>query len=85
MGYHPCRDERSVLAGFLRAVAACDPDCLIGWNVVNFDLRWLGEKCARLGIPFALGVGANAEIVEPDGRGGRMGPQWLARVLGRAA
>jgi DNA polymerase-2 len=88
-GYVPCPDEKSVLREFLRATAACDPDALIGWNVINFDLRWLANKCRRLGVPFALGVDAGpgtslAEMVEPEGRGGRFGPGWLARVPGRA-
>jgi DNA polymerase-2 len=84
-GYLPCPDEKALLREFFRAVAECDPDCLIGWNVVNFDLRWLARKSARLGLPFALGVNANAEMIEPESKsGGRWGPQWLARVPGRA-
>jgi DNA polymerase-2 len=34
-------DERSLLLRWIEWVAQIDPDILIGWNVVNFDLRML--------------------------------------------
>ena len=34
-----------------------DPDAIIGWNVVQFDLRILHEHARRLGVPLKLGRG----------------------------
>jgi DNA polymerase-2 len=48
-------DERAVIEAFLAWVTEWDPDVLLGWNVVNFDLRVLQACCDRLGIPFRLG------------------------------
>ena len=36
--------ERAVITAFLDHVARVDPDVLIGWNVVNFDLRCLQRE-----------------------------------------
>ena len=88
--YQACGSETEVLRAFFGAVREFDPDALIGWNVINFDLRWLAGKCARLRIPFDIGTDGPAELIEPDGGGrngtaGRFGPQWLARIPGRAA
>jgi DNA polymerase-2 len=37
-----------------------DPDAIIGWNVVNFDLRILHEHAQRLQVPLRLGRGGAA-------------------------
>ncbi len=34
-----------------------DPDAIIGWNVVQFDMRVLHEHARRLGVPLTLGRG----------------------------
>ncbi|WP_176244854.1 DNA polymerase II [Pseudomonas sp. B11(2017)] len=34
-----------------------DPDAIIGWNLVQFDLRILHEHARRLGVPLKLGRG----------------------------
>jgi DNA polymerase-2 len=34
-----------------------DPDAIIGWNVVQFDLRILHEHARRLGVPLKIGRG----------------------------
>ena len=48
-------DERAVLKTFLRLLHEYDPDALIGWNVVNFDLLMLQKFCDRAGLPFTVG------------------------------
>lgn len=64
---HP--DERSVLAAFLRDVERLDPDVLIGWNVVGFDLRFLERKCEELGMRLTLGRrGARMRITSRGSR-----------------
>ncbi|WP_250657216.1 DNA polymerase II [Alkalimarinus coralli] len=54
--------ESDLIHGFLNWIEQYDPDILIGWNCINFDLRFLARKCEALGIPFSLG--RNREPVE---------------------
>jgi len=56
-------DERSLLERWIEWLTRLDPDILIGWNVINFDLRLLQQKAQALGLPLAIG------------RGGAL-PQW---------
>jgi DNA polymerase-2 len=51
-------DEASLLQRWLDWVERIDPDILIGWNVINFDLRLLQKKSQALGVPFSIGRGA---------------------------
>lgn len=51
-------DSRAALIEALNAwIAAHDPDAIIGWNLVQFDLRILHEHARRLGVPLRLGRG----------------------------
>ncbi len=75
---HP--DEKSVLRAFFAWMKTADPDVVIGWNVVAFDLDFLQRRCQRLGVGFDLGRGGErAAVLEPQGRGGT----HVARVPGR--
>ena len=37
-------DEKSLLTAFLVAVKNYNPDALIGWNIVQFDMAFLAQK-----------------------------------------
>ncbi|MGY2044511.1 DNA polymerase II [Pseudomonas pergaminensis] len=51
-------DTRAQLLERLNAwLARHDPDAIIGWNVVQFDLRVLHEHAQRLNVPLMLGRG----------------------------
>lgn len=51
-------DSRTVILKKLNDwFARHDPDAIIGWNVVQFDLRILHEHARRLGVPLKLGRG----------------------------
>ncbi|WP_191623979.1 DNA polymerase II [Pseudomonas fluorescens] len=51
-------DSRTVILKKLNDwFALHDPDAIIGWNVVQFDLRILHEHARRLGVPLKLGRG----------------------------
>lgn len=50
-----CEDESAVIRAFLEEIRRSDPDIIMGWNIVNFDLRCLQKFCDRLAIPFLLG------------------------------
>lgn len=51
--YYP--DEKTLLQAFVELCKELDPDVLIGWNVVNFDLVCLQEFADRLSVPLTLG------------------------------
>jgi len=48
-------DESTLLKRFIHYVAMIDPDVFIGWNVINFDFRFLQKKADKLRIPLSLG------------------------------
>jgi DNA polymerase-2 len=50
-----CADERAALDAFCARVKEFDPDVLVGWNVIDFDLTILQRVAARLNHPFFLG------------------------------
>lgn len=52
---HFCPDEKTLLRQFLCWFDQQDPDILVGWNVINFDLRFLQQKADELGIRLNLG------------------------------
>lgn len=48
-------DEAAVIHRFLHWVDVIDPDIFIGWNVINFDFRFLQNKSDQLKINFNIG------------------------------
>ena len=48
-------DERALLQALFAEIRAIDPDVLVGWNVIDFDLNVLGARCLEHRIPFAIG------------------------------
>ena len=56
------KDERALLIEFVAWLQVYDPDILIGWNCINFDLRILDQACQRYG--FKLAIGRNNEALE---------------------
>lgn len=48
-------NERGCLEAFFDWLGDYDPDVLIGWNVVGFDLWVMAQMCRRLAIPYRLG------------------------------
>lgn len=80
MVVEPCADERALIARFLDWIEETDPDVIVGWNVVGFDLAVLERRCRALKIPFALGRERGlARILPARGPGGTA----QARVPGR--
>ena len=85
-----CSDEKKALQAFFRWLKSYDPDVIIGWNVIAFDLDFLQWKCKQLGISFDLGRNTssnnknkpyeqNATILAPQ----QNGHMHLARIPGR--
>lgn len=48
-------NEKALMQAFLQWFNGVDPDIIIGWNVINFDLRFLQRKADALRIPLTLG------------------------------
>lgn len=75
-------DQKQLLQAFLDWVAQYDPDILIGWNVVNFDLWYLQRVCDHLGLRLALGRdGRTAHWRDLDEDGLRKSVQMPGRVV----
>ncbi len=75
-----CADESALLRGFYDWFAEFDPDVIIGWNVIAFDLDYLEKRSRKLGIDFALGRGRDrAAVLRPDSPNGT----HVARIPGR--
>jgi len=73
-------DETTLLTEFFTWLKEVDPDLLIGWAIVGFDLNFLEIKCRSLGIPFAMGRGVETANILQPGSGGQ---KKLARLPGR--
>lgn len=54
-----CASRGDLLLRLNQWMARHDPDAIIGWNVVQFDMRVLHEHARRLGIPLLLGRGSS--------------------------
>jgi DNA polymerase-2 len=50
-----CDSRQQLLLKLNQWLAEHDPDAIIGWNLVQFDLRVLHEHARRLAIPLRLG------------------------------
>ena len=55
-----CDTRAQLLERLNQWIANHDPDAIIGWNVVQFDLRVLHEHAQRLNVPLLLGRGGEA-------------------------
>lgn len=78
--YASVADEAALVRCFLDHIATVDPDVISGWNVVEFDLKYLERKATALGIPFTLGRSAErATVLTPRNDG----QPHIARVGGR--
>ena len=73
-------DERRLLEGVVRRVRELDPDVLLGWNVVDFDLRVLARRCSALRVKCQLGQVPGDVRFEQDSTFTRQG---RANVPGR--
>ncbi|MBT8378234.1 MAG: DNA polymerase II, partial [Ignavibacteria bacterium] len=48
------KDEKELLIHFNEWFRETDPDIIIGWHVIGFDLMFLENKCNELMIPFDI-------------------------------
>jgi DNA polymerase-2 len=57
---HYCADTATCLMQFFAWLEAQDPDVLIGWNLVQFDLWVLESLCQTAGVNFAMARGGQS-------------------------
>ncbi|MES9872312.1 MAG: DNA polymerase II [Candidatus Sedimenticola sp. 6PFRAG7] len=75
-------DEKLLLQRFLRRFAELDPDLILGWNLVNFDLDYLERRCRHHRVAYTLGRGGEtARILQPQ----QTGQPRIASIPGRVA
>jgi DNA polymerase-2 len=77
-----CATQEELLQAFLDWIVEYDPDVLIGWNVVNFDTRYLQRVADHLGRRLLLGRERRPghwREVEEDGE--RYAVQFPGRVI----
>ena len=48
-------DEVALLSGVCERILDIDPDLLVGWNLINFDLQILAKRAEKLKVPFCIG------------------------------
>jgi DNA polymerase II len=66
--YEVCATRRELLDRFEAWMRRHDPDAIIGWNVIQFDLRVLQEHAERLQHPLRLGRDGSAMEWREHGR-----------------
>ena len=47
--------EKDMLERFFALIRDLDPDLILGWNLIDFDLNVIKKRCAKLEVPFVLG------------------------------
>ncbi|MFP4403926.1 MAG: DNA polymerase II [Candidatus Woesearchaeota archaeon] len=48
------KNEKELLIGFNKRIKELDPDIILGWNVIDFDLNVLNKRMKELEIPFNI-------------------------------
>lgn len=77
-----CATQEDVLQAFQDWIVEYDPDVLIGWNVVNFDTRYLQRLADHLGRRLLLGRERRpGHWREQDEDGERYSVQFPGRVI----
>ncbi len=73
-------DERTLLTTFFSICQKEDPDIIIGWNVIDFDLTVIQKRCDARGVLFSLGRDGRGRIIPADDANNK---QTIVRIGGR--
>jgi len=77
-----CGSEMGVWSAFVKWLDGFDPDVIIGWSVVSFDLNFLARWCEARKLPFAVGRNrSEARWLGQDDDGDRRQIQLQGRVV----
>lgn len=80
LNIHWCESEQATLYEFFNWIHEYDPDLIMGWNIVGFDLAFIKWKCQQIKIPFSLGRGGETATVLEAQSAGQIS---VARIPGR--
>ena len=73
-------NESALLSRLFEWFTEHDPDLVLGWNVVGFDLDFIARRCRRLRVGFDIARGGErAAILQPGSPSGT----HVARIPGR--
>ena len=73
-------NEAALLSRLFAWFAEHDPDLILGWNVVGFDLDFIAKRCGRLKTGFDIARGGErSAILQPGSASGT----YVARIPGR--
>lgn len=72
--------EKQMLLAFMKWLDGYDPDLIIGWNVVGFDLIVLEKKCRQLGLKLNIGRECTEARIFKSRQSGEMN---IAQLSGR--
>src|SRR3989344_3978075 len=50
-----CEDDEDLIEKFMADIINLDPDVITGWNIIDFDLTYLANKCKKFKISFDIG------------------------------
>ncbi|RPI74119.1 MAG: DNA polymerase II [Ignavibacteriales bacterium] len=75
---HTFSSEKNLLLNFIQWFVEEDPDIIIGWYVIGFDLWFLDNKCKELFIPFDIGRTRGKVSLRKGNQG-----NWFANITGR--
>ena len=60
------KSEKELLEGFFKYIHFFDPDLIIGWHVVGFDLNFLYNKCLQYNLKMSIGRGNTNLVLEEN-------------------
>ncbi len=70
--------EKELLLNFMNWFRDADPDIIIGWHVIGFDLLFLDSKCKEFVIPFDIARGSGRVTIRKRTQG-----SYFAKIPGR--
>ncbi|MFJ4345676.1 DNA polymerase II [Pseudomonas sp. NPDC089401] len=76
-----CADRAELLMCLNQWMAEHDPDAIIGWNLIQFDLRLLHEHAKALQLPLALGRNGAPLTLRSQAGGGHVFADAPGRLL----
>jgi len=76
-----CTDRGELLVCLNHWLAEHDPDAIIGWNLIQFDLRLLHEHAKLLQVPLALGRNGAPMTLRSHAGGGHVFADAPGRLL----
>lgn len=77
-----CQSEKQLLQRFVAVINEANPDCLIGWNFIGFDIRLIVKAAKRCNVRLSIGRD-NSELKFQDGNAGHQRFPDRATVAGR--